>query len=103
MGLGLGGFGGLLSFEAILDTFIISPCDTPPPHQTWFEFFFIYFWSFKGKNENVIDLPKNHFKDVKKLNRVPIACAGTTMLVVKLLLWLKIIRQGIKGCVGKAL
>ena len=39
---GGGGFGELLTFEAILDTFIISPCDTPPsPNLIWI-FFYIF-------------------------------------------------------------
>ena len=42
VGWGVGGF------EAILDTFIISPCDTPP-HQTWFEFFFYIFGHLREK------------------------------------------------------
>ena len=35
-----------------------------PPHLTWN--FFFNFKYFRGKNKNVLELPKNHFKDVKK-------------------------------------
>jgi len=33
-----------------------------------------------GKNENVLELPKNHFKDIKKLQifQIPVARGGET-------------------------
>jgi len=33
-----------------------------------------------GKNENVLELPKNHFKDIKKLQifQIPVARGGGT-------------------------
>ena len=35
-----------------------------------------YFWSFKGKNENVLELHQNHFKDLKKVADFPYVRGG---------------------------
>ena len=36
----------------------------------------MYFWSFKGKNKNVLEWPKNHFKDVNKVADFPYVRGG---------------------------
>ena len=37
---------------------------------------FQVFSVFKGKNKNVLELPKNHFKDVKKIADLPYVRGG---------------------------
>ena len=50
------------AFKAILSIFRHFYFFSPPPHQTQLEIESI-FGVLRGKNENVLELSKNHFKD----------------------------------------
>ena len=43
----------------------------PPPLTKPDLKFYKYFWSLRGKNKDILELPKNHFKDVKKVADFP--------------------------------